>query len=197
MSMIMIHNRRKGWNTITETYVTNIINKDDTGPDMLSGRTLLLLSIYWIYTRWLGPTPTKGTKWYWYTSTQDGLYHICRIYNTVNKGTGKRHITDEKPLILRCAFLHQYLILKPHYTRKPFKTILSHYTQQPFKNLVGYRLIFFYKYWSINVHHSFISFWGLVPTPKLISLAYYINIGIPLKTLIQNLVYDYLQHELK
>ena len=30
--------------------------------------------------------------------------------NTVHKGTSKRHKTDENSPILRCTFLHKYLI---------------------------------------------------------------------------------------
>ena len=196
MSMILIHKRRKGLSTITNTYVTNIIMKDDTGPDMISGRTLLIIIMYLIFTRWLGPTPTKGTKWYWYTSTQDGVFHIRIIYNTVHKGTSKRHITDEKTTHFAVRVPPSIFdLLKIHYTQQRFKELLPHYNQHHFKDVVGYRLNLFINIDQETCTTISSGFWGLFPTPKWTYLTFYINIGIPLKTLLQNLVYYYLHHE--
>ena len=73
-----------------------------------------------------------------------------------NKGTSKRHKTDKKPLILRCTFLHQYLIKKP-----------SHYIHPQFNFPLG-RL----KITNIDEETctTVCPFFGLIPTQKLIYL---------------------------
>ena len=169
MSIVLIHNRRKEWNTITDTYVTNIIMKDETGPDMLTGRTLLLLIMYCISTRWLVTTPARGTKFYWYTSTQYRFYHILRIYDTVHKGISKLHITDEKPPILRCAFLHWCLILFLIIPLHPatFQKTITPLHSAPFQKRSGMSFENIYKYWSRNMHHNFISFLGFGSYPRI------------------------------
>ena len=40
-------------------------------------------------------------------------------YDTIYKGTSKRHRTDEKGHILRCRVLHKYLIQKQDYPTTP------------------------------------------------------------------------------
>ena len=80
--------------------------------------------------------------------------------DTVNKGTRKRHKTDKKAPILRCTFLHQYLIF-----------IINRIHPVPFQKFSGLIKRLNYQCWRRNVHHRFFIFiFGLVPTQIFKSL---------------------------
>ena len=109
-------------------------------------------------------------------------------HNTVNKGTSKCHRTDEKAPMLWCTFLYQYFILR-----------IIPPNPAPIQLRIG--LIKKLQCWQRNLNRRFVSFFGLVLTPKkylflVRTFEFSIFLGIPLKSTPQHLIYYFLYHEL-
>ena len=103
---------------------------------------------------------------------------------TIHTSTGKNHKTDEKVPILRCTFIHQYLILKRiiplHPVTIELRSVMIKINEFPV--------------FTEKLAPPFCQFcFGLVLTPKkhfslVRALVFSIFIGIPLEPMQQNLI---------